>query len=480
MRILFVSSEVEPYSKTGGLGDVLGALPKAMAARGHECLVVSPRYGSIDLGKRELTNSGKTISVSFPFGRQDAPVLLAPTKQKNLTIAFLEHHGFFGGRNGIYGDDGDYGDNHRRFAFLSRGAFEVCRALEFAPDIVHVHDWQTGLAPLYLHELRGDRRFANARSVFTIHNLGYQGVFGKNAMFDLGLDWRYFTVEGLEFHDAVNFLKCGLAFGDAITTVSRRYAEEIQTPDSGWGLDGALRARRHKLFGILNGVDYEEWNPATDKLIPATYSLQSPLGKQRCHQWIVDTFKLKLTPKTLILGMVTRLAYQKGAELVLQGSAGIFGRDVALVMLGNGDAGEEAGFAQLQAFYPGRCGAYIGFSRELSHKVIAGVDALLVPSRYEPCGLTQMYALRYGTLPIVRATGGLDDTVVDAAQPEGTGFKFGPFSPEALVHAVWRAADLFEHRSAWMELAVRGMAQDFSWDASSRQYEELFSRLAKH
>ena len=476
MRILFASSEVQPFSKTGGLADVLGALPKALAERGHECLVVSPRYGSLDPRVHGLTATGKSISVSFPFGRQDA-LLFVASSDPRLRFAFLEHPGFYA-RSDLYGDSGgDYGDNHRRFAFLARGALEAARALDFAPDVVHAHDWQTGLMPLYLNELREDRRFANTRSVFTIHNLGYQGVFDKRVMFDLGLDWRYFRVEGLEFHDAVNFLKAGVEYADAITTVSRRYAEEIQTPDSGWGLDGVLRNRRHKLHGILNGVDYTEWDPAHDALIPATFTPASAAGKQRCHKALTETFGLEVGKHTLVLGMVTRLAYQKGAELVLQGSAGILGRDVALVMLGNGDPSEEEGFRQLQRFYPGRVGVHVGFDRRLSHLVIAGADALLMPSRYEPCGLSQLYALRYGTVPIVRATGGLDDTVVDASQPDGTGFKFEPFSADALVHAVWRAADLFADRAAWMQLARRGMAQDFSWDASAREYEQLFAQV---
>lgn len=477
MRILFASSEVEPYSKTGGLADVLGALPRALAARGHECLVVSPRYGTLEPSLHGLQASGKWISVSFPFGRQDSELYLA--KKDGVTYAFLEHANFYQ-RSNLYGDPGgDYGDNHRRFAFLARGALEACRALDFTPDIVHAHDWQTGLLPLYLNELRGDRRFAHTRSVFTIHNLGYQGVFPKQVMFDLGLDWRYFTVEGLEFHDAVNFLKAGLAWSDAITTVSRRYAEEIQTPEAGWGLDGSLRARRHKLSGILNGVDYKEWDPAHDTLIPANYTRENIVGKQRCHQALIESFGLEVGPNTLVLGVVTRLAYQKGAELILQGSQGLLARDVALVVLGNGDPAEEQGFRYLEQWFPSRVGVHIGFDRRLSHLVVAGADALLMPSRYEPCGLSQLYALRYGTVPIVRATGGLDDTVVDASQPDGTGFKFSDFHPDALIHAVWRAADVFPDRPRWMQLARRGMERDFSWDAASRQYEDLFNRLRK-
>jgi starch synthase len=400
MRILFVSSEVDPFSKTGGLADVLGALPKALAARGHECMVVSPRYGTLDPWQHGLQGTGKWISVSFPFGRQDSELFLAPG-QPNLRHVFLEHRGFFQ-RHGIYGErGGDYGDNHRRFAFLSRGALEACRVLDFTPDVIHAHDWQTGLLPLYLSEQRGDRRFAKTRSVFTVHNLGYQGLFGKDAMFDLGLDWRHFTPRALEHHDNVNFLKAGISGCDAITTVSRRYAEEIQTAESGFGLDPILRARRHRLFGILNGVDYTEWNPAKDAALPEKYGPKKMDGKDVCRHALAETFGLKLGPNTMIAGMVTRLAHQKGAELVLKASGGIMGRDVALVMLGNGDAAEEQGFRYLEQWYPERVGVHIGFDRRVSHLVIAGADALLMPSRYEPCGLSQLYALRYGTVPIV-------------------------------------------------------------------------------
>lgn len=478
MRLLFVSSEVDPFSKTGGLADVLGALPRALAAHGHEVLVVSPRYHNLNTHKIPVKPSGQWISVKFPFGEQYSQILMAEPAP-NLRCAFLEHALFYE-RGGIYGDaHGDYGDNHRRFAFLTRGAFEVARRLDFTPDILHCHDWQTGLGPIYLHEARGDLRFAHTKSVFTIHNLGYQGVFPKDVLSDLGLSWGYFTRELLEFFDTANFMKAGIGGADAITTVSPRYAEEIQTTEGGWRLEDHLRSRRHRLIGILNGVDYDDWNPHGDHHLPARYDRDHLHGKSTCRHALLQTFGLDARPGTLVLGMVTRLAYQKGAELVLQASRGIFERDTALILLGDGDAREEEGFRQLTRFYPGRVGANIGFDRALSHRVIAGCDALLMPSRYEPCGLSQLYALRYGTLPIVRSTGGLEDTVIDASQPDGNGFKFGPFDPGALLDAVNRAAWAHSNPGTWGPMIRRAMAKDFSWGASSRKYESLYRALLR-
>jgi starch synthase len=478
MRLLFVTSEVEPFSKTGGLADVLGALPRALAARGHQVLVVSPRYHNLNTQRVPVHGTGQWISVRFPFGEHYSQVLMAEPVP-HLRCAFLEHELFYE-RGGIYGDGaGDYGDNHRRFAYLTRGALEVARRFDFTPDIFHAHDWPTGLAPIYLHDARADLRFAHTKSVFTIHNLGYQGVFSKEVMGDLGLSWAYFTPELLEFFDGVNFLKGGIGAADAITTVSRRYAEEIQTPEGGWRLDTHLRSRRHRLVGILNGADYQEWNPARDPLIPARYDQTHLEGKQVCRHALLETFGLHAGAHTMVMGMVTRLAYQKGGDLVLQASRGLMDRDTALVMLGNGDPGEEEGFRNLARIYRGRVGVHLGFDRRLSHMIMAGSDALLMPSRYEPCGLSQLYALRYGTVPIVRATGGLDDTVVDATQPDGTGFKFGPYSAGALEEAVSRAAWAYRHPTTWGPLMRRGMGRDFSWEASSRRYEELYTELLR-
>jgi starch synthase len=476
MRLLFVTSEVEPFSKTGGLADVLGALPRALAERGHEVLVVSPRYGELDPRLLGLQATGKWVSVRFPFGEQFSEIFVAQGGPR-LRFAFLEHAMLYQ-RKGIYGDaGGDFGDNHRRYAYLSRACLEVARALDFTPDILHAHDWPTGLAPLYLREARGDLRFAHTRSVFTIHNLGYQGIFSKQAMSDLGLSWSYFNSTGLEFFDKVNFLKSGLGFADAISTVSRRYAEEIQTTEQGFRLEATLRSRRHRLVGILNGIDPTEWNPAADAALPSRYSRDEMAGKARCRHALTETFGVQAGPQTLVIGLVSRLAHQKGVDLVLQASQALMQQDIALVMLGNGEARLEDGFRGLTRTYRGRVGAHIGFDRALSHRVIAGCDALLMPSRYEPCGLSQLYGLRYGTVPIVRATGGLDDTVIDATQPDGNGFKFNEFNVPELVDAVARAAWTFRQPERWRALVRRGMARDYSWAAASRQYESLYREL---
>lgn len=475
MRILFASSEVDPFSKTGGLADVLGALPRALARRGHRCVVVSPWYGDGDVKALGLAPLGKRITVTFPVGRFE--VDLWGCEREGVLWVLLVHAGLYE-RGGIYGDDnGDYGDNALRFAVLSQGALEVCRALGFSPDVVHAHDWQTGLLPLYLRNEKWDRFFQASRSVFTIHNLGYQGRFPKRVMDELGLSWGDFHADGLEYRDTVNLLKSGLCFSDAITTVSPRYAEEIQTHDGGFGLDGVLRARRHRLVGILNGIDTDGWNPATDRALPAHFDSTHLVGKAACHRALCQQLGLRVGPNTLVLGMVTRFAHQKGADLVLDAAHEILSGDTALVVVGSGESRLEEGFQRLSRQYAGRVGGYVGFDPKLARLVFAGADALLMPSRYEPCGLSQLYALRYGTVPIVRATGGLDDTVIDAGLPGGTGFKFDALEPWALAQQVQRATGLFRRRDAWAALVRRGMSQDFSWDASCGRYLQLFHRL---
>ena len=481
MRLLFVTSEVEPFSKTGGLADVLGALPRALAERGHEVLVVSPRYGELDPKLLGLQATGKWVSVRFPFGEQFSEIFVAQGGPR-LRFAFLEHAMFYQ-RKGIYGDaGGDFGDNHRRYAYLSRACLEVARALDFTPDILHAHDWPTGLAPLYLREARGDLRFAHTRSVFTIHNLGYQGIFSKAAMSDLGLSWSYFNATGLEFFDKVNFLKAGLGFSDAISTVSRRYAEEIQTTEQGFKLEATLRSRRHRLVGILNGIDTQVWNPAADDLIAAPYDAGNLVPRVGNTNALRARFGLDPDPDAPLFAVISRLSWQKGLDLLLEALPTLLAEGGQLALLGAGDEGLQRGFTEAAKAHPGRIACEIGYDEAAAHRIQAGADALLVPSRFEPCGLTQLCALRYGAAPVVARVGGLSDTVIDAgpmalAAGVATGIQFSPVNTPMLENAIRRTARLRRDPAAWARMQANGMTADVSWRAPARRYADLYRDL---
>lgn len=469
MKIVFAASEVAPFSKTGGLGDVAGSLPSALARRGHEVLVVTPLYASIDRKKHGI----------WPTQRKalDSP-LHERVLESGVRVIFVEHEGFYG-RSGIYNEGGhDYGDNAHRFAFLSRCLLPAADALGFGPvDVLHLNDWQTGLGALELARQRGYRS-GFTKSVYTIHNLGYQGVFDKRVMDELGIGWDAFTPWGLEYYDQVNFMKAGIAFSDWITTVSPHYAWEIQGPEQGFGLDAMLRARGDRLVGILNGVDYDEWNPETDKHLPARYSLEDRSGKARCRAELCREMGIEEREGMMLIGIVSRLAHQKGIEILLEAIPELMNRNVALAILGSGEWKYEHWLQGAAAYHQRRIAVRIGYDNGLAHRIEAGADAFLMPSLYEPCGLNQMYSLNYGTVPIVRATGGLVDTVEDATVPGsfGTGFRFQDFNGGALIDGVDRALRSFSHGPRWREIQRYGMEQDFSWDASARRYEEIYSR----
>jgi len=385
-------------------------------------------------------------------------------------------------RAGLYqaptGDD--YPDNAERFALFCRAVVESCRALPFRPDVLHAHDWQTALLPVYLKTtLRDDPVLQETASVFTIHNLGYQGLFDPEILPRLGLPWELFTPAGLEFYGKVNLLKGGLIYADLLTTVSRRYSQEIQEPEHGFGLDGVLRARRDDLYGILNGIDPEEWNPETDAFIAARYSAADPSGKARCKQDLQERFALPVRPEVPLLGVISRLAPQKGLDLLRDILDELMRLDLQLVLLGSGEKALEAAFREAAAQHPSRLGVKIGFDIPLSHQIEAGADLFLMPSRYEPCGLNQMYSLAYGTIPVVRATGGLDDTIVqfDPETGEGNGFKFADPTPAAFLQAIRSALALFQQKPHWARLVGNAMSADFTWDRSAREYVRVY-RLA--
>jgi starch synthase len=479
MKILYVASEVAPYSKSGGLGDVAHALPKALAARGHEVRVVTPLYASARVPNAE--DSGRSIRLRFPFGEQQGVIRIARPAPRH-EVWFLDNPGFYA-RSGLYGDGhGDYGDNHRRFAFLAVGSLSAAQAMQFAPDVVHLNDWQTGLAALALS--RGFRGTAvgEASSLFTIHNLAYQGVYPKTVMADLGLPWDVFTAQGLEFYDQVNFMKAGLAFADALSTVSPTYAREIQTESYGCMLEGMLQARAPQLHGILNGIDVHEWDPRADPHLPASFDAYDLSGKAVCKAELRHRFGFSQPDHVSdapLFGMVSRLAGQKGISLLLEAVPTLLDHGAEVVVLGSGERWYEDGLRSLAQARPDRFRAFIGFDPSLSHLVEGGADFFLMPSLYEPCGLNQMYSLRYGTVPVVRATGGLDDTVRDADLPEGTGFKFQDFDVGGLLWASGRAMDWWWHRRDALDaLRRRGMLQDWSWESSAAAYERLYASLA--
>jgi starch synthase len=479
MKVLYVASEVAPYSKSGGLGDVAHALPRALSARGHEVRVVTPLYASARVPNAK--DSGRSIRLRFPFGEQRGEIRVARPAPRH-EVWFLDHPGYFG-RAGLYGDSGgDYGDNHRRFAFLSVGALAAAQAMGFAPDLVHLNDWQTGLGALALARGFRGTSVGEASSLFTIHNLAYQGVFPKHVMADLGLPWDVFTAGGLEFYDQVNFMKAGLAFADVLSTVSPTYAQEIQTEAYGCMLEGILRARSHELHGILNGIDVHEWDPRSDPHLPAPFDVSDLSGKAICKAELRHRFGLpspEVVSDAPLFGVISRLAAQKGISLMLEALPALLDAGAEVVLLGSGERSYEDGLRGLAASHPDRCRVFIGFDPALSHLVEGGADFFLMPSLYEPCGLNQMYSLRYGTVPVVRAIGGLEDTVRDAALPDGTGFKFRDFDMGGLLWASGRAMDWWWHgRDALDVLRKRGMAQDWSWETSAATYERLYASLA--
>ena len=463
-----VSSEAAPLAKTGGLADVVAALPSALQSFGDPAAVVIPRYGSIDLrGSRRVYDR---LQVYLGPKLHSVSIFQAPAE---YPLYLVDCPPLFD-RKGFYGESGvDYPDNHIRFAVFCRAALGVARHL-FRCDVLHCHDWQSGLIPAYLRSTYStDPVFLGTKTLFTIHNLGFQGIFPATALAEVALDPALYRPDGLEFFGQVSYIKSGISFANALSTVSPTYAREIQTSELGFGLDGALRARAAVLSGILNGVDYREWNPESDPLIPARFSAQDLNGKAVCKEHLLQEFGLPAEPiERPLIGIVSRLTIQKGVDLVAEAVADIVEAGANIVAIGSGESEYEALFQRMAADFPGRVGVRIGFDNRVAHLIEAGADIFLMPSRYEPCGLNQIYSLRYGTVPVVRATGGLDDTI-----DSETGFKFAEYSSAALLAAVRQALEAFSNREAWQDMMRRGMQRDFSWKASAGRYSALYRRL---
>lgn len=484
LRILFISAEVSPFARTGGLGDVNGALPKVLAALGHEVRIVMPLYQTLRDGDFSLTEVVPDLQIPLVIGTRTGRVWQTHLPDQDdsappVPVYCIEQEDFFA-RPGLYGNsEGDYPDNIVRFTFFSRAALALAERLEWFPQVFHCHDWHTGLVPAFLRFLPGlDPRVANAASVFTIHNFAYQGIF-PNWTFGLtGLPPFLFQPQGLEFDGWLNCMKSGLSYADRITTVSPTYAEEIGTPALGFGLDSVIRVRQAGLVGILNGADYSVWNPETDPMIAARYSATDLSGKARCKRALLQEYGLSEDLGIPVIGMVTRLVDQKGVDLLAGALNTLLELNCRLVILGSGESRYEDFLTEQARAHPDRLGVRIGFDEALSHQIEAGSDCFLMPSRYEPCGLNQIYSLRYGTVPIVRATGGLRDTVVpfDAGTGQGTGFVFQDATPEALGEAVRAAVAAFANPASWQQRMRNGMAQDFSWTQSATQYIDLYQQ----
>jgi len=476
MRILTVASEAIPFAKTGGLADVVGSLPRALARLGHDVDVVMPRY-------RGVTGGEKSGRVTVRLGGQvaDADVWVRVAGQ--VRTIFIDYPPYFD-RDFLYGTAGqDYPDNPERFAFLSVAALEWAAASPQRADVIHAHDWQTGLVPMLLQTGRAPASIARTPSVFTIHNLAYQGVFDSSWLPRLGFGWELMRIDALEYWGRISYLKSGLMFSRMITTVSPRYAREIQTPEFGFGFDGILRFRSDDVVGILNGIDYDDWDPARDPNIPEPYDADNTGGKRAAKRALLERYGLRVDEDSMsrpLVGMISRMVDQKGFDLIAQIADQLGGLGASFVLLGTGDRRYEDLWLGLAARHPDRIGTRIGFDDSLAHLIEAGADLFLMPSRFEPCGLNQMYSLRYGTVPVVRAVGGLDDTVrnYNPRTGEGTGFSFDEYSPQALLNTLRWALDIFQDRAAWRRIQREGMHQDLSWDASARQYVKVYERAA--
>jgi len=480
MRILLASSEVAPFAKTGGLADVAGALPKALTCLGHDVRVVLPKYRAVDAAKHTLRQILPDLPV--PVAGRTESALIWEGAIGAAPVYFVQNDRYFD-REALYQTpDGDYPDNAERFAFFARAILELPRAVAFAPDLYHCNDWQTGLVPTYLRTtLRGPSGVLDAGVLFTVHNLGYQGLFPPEALATANLGRELFTPFGVEFYGKVNFLKAGLVYSELINTVSRKYSQEIQTEEFGCGLEGVLRARSRDVYGILNGIDYEEWHPSRDAHIAAAFSRDDPAGKRACKADLQRAFGLPQRPDVPLLAVISRLTPQKGMDLVAEALDAILELDAQFVLLGTGDAELHEALEAAKQRHPSRVGLRLGFDVALSHRIEAGADIFLMPSRYEPCGLNQMYSLAYGTIPVVRATGGLDDTIepFDPAAGTGNGFKFAEATAEALLQTVREALALFRQPQHWQRLVQNGMACDFSWDRSAREYEALYQQIVE-
>ena len=482
LSILISASEAVPFAKSGGLADVVGSLPRYLRKLGHDVRLVMPRYYGIDSEKLELKPLPGVLVVPMGIlGDEYCAVCEGRMPDSDIPVYFLEHDGYFG-RSGLYGEGNvEFPDNDRRFIFLSKGSLELCKMLDFYPDIIHANDWHTASIPLLLNtSYRLDAHVGGAASVLTIHNMQYQGNFPHSSMEILGVGWGQFTFLGVEKDNRVNLLKGGIYNANILNTVSEGYATEIKTPEFGWGLESVLRERSADLFGILNGVDYTEWSPETDSYIAANYSVGNMAGKVVCKSDLQKVMGLPERADVPLMGVVSRMVKQKGIDFFAAALPEILKLELQIVMLGEGEPWAHFYFGGMAAKHPEKMKVIVGYDNVLSHKIEAGADFFLMPSAFEPCGLNQMYSMRYGTVPIVRATGGLEDSVENFEQKNmtGTGFKFRDLTAGALFDTVgWAVYTWFNRKDAISSLMQNAMEKRFTWEAAAEKYERLY-RLA--
>ncbi|MDO8282625.1 MAG: glycogen synthase GlgA [Thermodesulfovibrionia bacterium] len=480
MKILIASSEAVPFVKTGGLADVAGVLANEYKKMGLQPAVILPLYREIKKAASSFNIKPLNKEIAVRVGNDiEKGILWKGTTSEGADAYFIENEKYYD-RDELYcTPEGDYPDNAARFIFFSRGTLEALKALNLRPDIIHCNDWQTALIPVYLKKIyRND--FPKTATLLTIHNLGYQGIFPKTDMPLTGLGWEMFNMNALEFYGKINFLKAGIIFSDIITTVSRTYAQEILTPEHGFGLEGVLRERKDDLYGIINGIDLDYWGPLKDKFIPANYSSKDLSGKAICKRSLQAELGLPVNSSPLI-GLVSRLSSQKGLDLVIESMEEILRSGAQIAVLGKGDEFFQNALLECRKKYPGHLSVTIGFEEALGHKIYAGSDIFLMPSMYEPCGLGQLIALRYGAVPVVRKTGGLADTVSEYSPSEGkgTGFLLKSHSSEELMKKLQKAIELYYDKKEWDKIVKNTMAQDFSWGKSTEKYVSLYKKALK-
>jgi starch synthase len=483
MKIAFVSSEAVPFVKTGGLADVAGALPKALQNLGCEVSVFIPKYSNIDDSHFDIQYRDDIGEMLINVAGEIRAVKIYQSKlpDSDVSIILIDCPYYFH-RGNVYTNDED---EDERFILFCKGVLEVMRFENYAPDIIHCNDWQTGLIPLYIKDnYKKERVFSKTKTLFSIHNIGYQGRFPKSTIRKADLNEIYFFSEGpVEIKDSFSFLKTGIWFADIITTVSETYSKEILTPEYGSGLENILILRRNSLFGILNGVDYNNWDPAHDTYIPFNYSSLDLSGKLKNKKYLLNYFNLKFDENIPLLGIVSRLSGQKGFDIFAEALPELIKLNAQWIIIGNGEEKYENLFKSLATNFPNKVASFIGFNVELSHQLEAGADLFVMPSHYEPCGLTQIYSLKYGTVPVVRKTGGLADTIQDwdelsyQGSDAGNGFSFYDYSGYALYTSVKRGLDTFPFKSTWEKIQQNGMSKDFSWDKSAKKYVELYNKL---
>ncbi|MFZ1080531.1 MAG: glycogen synthase GlgA [Candidatus Kryptoniota bacterium] len=487
LNVLFLSSEVFPFAKTGGLADVASALPQALKEIGNDIRLAIPRYGFVSERKFRIHEIIRLKDIDIPIGKKTAKMNVKSSflvgERTKVQIYFIDSSEYYG-RPGIYQDPRskkDYPDNDERFIFYSRGIFEILKLLGWVPNIIHCNDWQSGLVPAYLKKIYNrDPFFKKIKTVFTIHNVAYQGNFPKETFQKTGLPADVFTPESAEFYGKFSFMKAGIVYSDYITTVSETYAGEIsESSEYGCGMEGVLKKRKKVFNGIVNGIDYSIWNPDVDAFLPFKYSIKSLDAKVENKKYLLKRFNMQYDPKVPLIGMITRLVEQKGIDLVIGAFAELMKMNVQFILLGTGEKGYHTKLESLAKKYPGKFALELRYDDELSHLIEGASDIFLMPSKFEPCGLNQLYSLKYGTIPVVRKTGGLADTVkeVNPQKGTGTGFFFEAFKPQEMLKAISRAVTLFCDEKNWKKIMHNAMMEDFSWTNSATQYSELYSKI---